>query len=533
MTSLQFDLDRNTDSAAWRAITVFSSYRLFLAVMLFIVFYLRLPPEFLGETNPQLYTIISQFYVLTAVVLLLFTSKHWGLFESQVKIQLVLDIIVISLLVHASGGLKTGLGSLLLVVVVAGGVFIPGRIAVFIAAIATLAILFEAGYSQIAGDGVTKYSHAGLLGATFFATALLAQSLSRKMQTSQQLAEQRAQDVTKLALLNERIINHMQTGVLVIDIEGNVTQSNQSARTLLNLIDTEDIYPLNHFVPQLAEQIWSWKQRGTTSFIPFQTKADLPEVLARATELDNGEVLIYLDNTSATAQQVQQLKLASLGRLTASIAHEVRNPLGAISHAGEILAETYPSDPAISKLTDIILRHSGKVNGIIETILQMSRRKTVEPTVVVLAPWLAKFINEFCEIKNIPVGKVEFHVTAALAKAYIDAEQLHQVISNLMENAWHFSLKDGSSLAVQVTLATEGSEIHLEVSDNGEGLSKHVQQHLFEPFYSQRAGGTGLGLYLARVLCQANGARLNYMADRTDRCCFRISLPLEWQESVQ
>ena len=162
MTTLQFDLDRNTDSAAWRAITVFSSYRLFLAVMLFIVFYLRLPPEFLGETNPQLYTIISQFYVLTAVVLLLFTSKHWGLFESQVKIQLVLDIIVISLLVHASGGLKTGLGSLLLVVVVAGGVFIPGRIAVFIAAIATLAILFEAGYSQMAGDGVTKYSHAGL-----------------------------------------------------------------------------------------------------------------------------------------------------------------------------------------------------------------------------------------------------------------------------------------------------------------------------------------------------------------------------------
>lgn len=530
---LQFELDHHADAASWRALTIFSGYRLFLAMMLFCVFYLKLPPEFLGETAPQLYSIISQFYLATAVVLMVFTSKHWGVFQSQTKIQLVIDIIVLTLLIHASGGLKTGLGSLLLVVVVSGAALIPGRIAVFFAAVATLSVLLETGYTQIVGDDVTKYSQAGLLGATFFATALLAQSLAKKMHKSQNLADQRAQDVTKLAALNERIISRMQTGLLVIDFEGKVTRCNKSARTLLAIRNSDTPYQLKHYAPQLAEQIWAWKNHKTINFTPFQARADLPEVLARASELDGGEILIYVDDTSAVAQQVQQLKLASLGRLTASIAHEVRNPLGAISHAGELLAEGYGKDGNILKLTDIIQRHSAKVNGIIETILNMSRRNTVEPTVVVLAPWLEKFIMEFCEVKHIPTTAVELIITSPLAKTYIDVEQLYQVMWNLMDNAWHYSEQNKSSTPVQIQLSINENEITIDVSDNGEGVSDKVQKHLFEPFHSQRKGGTGLGLYLARVLCQANGARLNYLPDERQRCCFRINFPLERQESVQ
>lgn len=456
MRLLQFDLDHVTDSASWRALTVFSAYRLFLAAMLFFVFFLKLPPEFLGETDPKLYIITSQFYLVSAVVLMIFSSKHWGMFQSQTKIQLIIDIVVITLLIHASGGLKTGLGSLLLVVIVAAAALIPGRrITVFIAAIATLSILVHTFYSHIVGETISKYSHAGILGATFFAIALLAQSLAKKMQKSQILAEQSAQDVTKLAVLNERIISRMQTGLMVIDGVGNVTHCNQSARTLLGIRKSEDKDQLKLHVPQLVEQIWAWKQHEVSAFVPFQARADLPEVLARASELGGGEILIYIDDTSAVAQQVQQLKLASLGRLTASIAHEVRNPLGAISHAGELLAETYNNDTNIAKLTDIIQRHSAKVNGIIETILQMSRRNTVEPTVVVLAPWLEKFINEFCDIKHIPSAAIELINTAPLAKAYMDAEQLHQVMWNLLENAWHYSEKNTDSIPVQIKLTSQ------------------------------------------------------------------------------
>lgn len=518
------------DPATWRALTVFAGYRFFLAAVLFFVFYLKLPSEFLGEVDPGLYSSVSQLYLLVALALLILTIRRWGIVDTQIKLQLVIDIIALTLIIHASGGLQTGLGSLLLVVVVAGGALIPGKLAAFIAAMATLAVLLEVSYSQIAGDGVTKYSQAGILGATFFVTAWLAQWLSHKMQTSQVLAEQRARDVANLAVLNQHIISRLQIGVMALDAHGSVTLFNESARHLLGIERTVPDFNLKQTVPQLAEQIWLWQHHSPQPFEPFQARADLPEVRATATKLDSGEILVYIENTSAMAQQAQQLKLASLGRLTASIAHEIRNPLGAISHAGELLAEQQASEPGMTKLTSIIQRQSLRVNSIIETILQMSRRKTVEPAAVVLATWLDRFISEFQELKGVEDGEISLEVEAPLAKVAMDPEQLHQVMWNLVENAWHYSRADKSPPRVMIVLASADSEITLDVSDNGPGVDEDVRENLFEPFHSQRQGGTGLGLYLARELCQANGARLSFLPDELQSSRFRISFPGEWQE---
>ncbi|MDH5358183.1 MAG: HAMP domain-containing histidine kinase, partial [Gammaproteobacteria bacterium] len=513
--------------------TIFSGYRIFLAVMLFVAFYFRLPPEFLGESDPHLYSRTSQFYLLVAVVLMIFTSKQWGDFGLQTTIQLIIDIVVITLIIHASGGLKTGLGSLLVVVVVIGSAMIPGRIAAFIAAIATLSVLLEVGYSQISGDNVTKYSHAGMLGATFFATAILTQILAKKIHVSQNLAEQRAEDVAKLAMLNEHIISRMQMGVLVVESSGRIRMSNQSARTLLGISNVESGETLKQWVPELAQQLWLWKQHQSNAFRPFQAQADLPEVLAGAMSLDSGETVLYIENTSAMAQQAQQLKLASLGRLTASIAHEIRNPLGAISHAGELLEEIGNGDQNATKLTGMIQHHSARVNSIIETILHMSRRKTTEAAVVMLATWMEKFVDEFCEYKQIERNEINLHVTAPLAKVFIDSEQLHQVVWNLMENAWHFSDPLQALPRVEIKLSLQDNAVVIDVIDNGPGVSDSALQQLFEPFYSQRKGGTGLGLYLARELCQANGARLNYISSKQEPCCFRIHFPLMKKENLQ
>lgn len=518
------------DPATWRALTVFAGYRFFLAGVLFFVFYLKLPPEFLGSVDPRLYSTISQLYLLVSLVLLVFTLKRWGYVDSQIKVQLVIDIVALTMLIHASGGLPTGLGSLMLVVVVAGGALVPGRLAAFIAAIATLAILLEVSYSQIAGDGATKYSQAGLLGATFFVTAWLAQWLSQKMQSSQVLAEQRAQDVANLAVLNQHIISRLQIGVLALDAHGSVTLFNESARQLLGIERTVPGFNLKQMAPDLAEQIWLWQHHNPEPFEPFQARPDLPEVRASATKLDSGETLVYIENTSAMAQQAQQLKLASLGRLTASIAHEIRNPLGAISHAGELLAEQKATDPSMQKLTGIIQRHSQRVNSIIETILQMSRRKTVEPAAVVLATWLDRFLNEFRELKGVKEGEISLTIEVPLAKVAMDPEQLHQVMWNLLDNAWYYSDADQPLPRVRVVLAKDDSAITIDVTDNGPGVAEDVREHLFEPFHSQRRGGTGLGLYLARELCQANGARLSFLPDELQSSRFRISFPGEWQE---
>jgi two-component system sensor histidine kinase PilS (NtrC family) len=364
MAGLNVQLDPINDATSWRSLTVFAGYRLFLAAILLAVFYLGLPPGFLGESDPSLYSFVSQLYFLLAVGLLFMTVQRWVPFSTQTKCQLLIDIVVITLLIHASGGLKTSLGSLLVVVVVAGGVLMPGRLSIFIAAIATLAILLESAYSEILNIGMTEYSDAGILGATFFATAILTQILSKKITVSQQLADERAADIINLAMLNEHIISRMQTEVLVVNTEGQIQLSNQSARQLLAIQDTDKKPFLKQCVPELGEQLWQWRQNMSRPFMSFQARSDLPELAINAILLESGESVLYIENSAAISQQAQQLKLASLGQLTASIAHEIRNPLGAISHAGELLSEANNDQPETRKLTDIIQRHSLRVNNI-------------------------------------------------------------------------------------------------------------------------------------------------------------------------
>ena len=521
------------DPGYWRALLIFSYYRLFLAAILFTVFYFNLPPDFLGSFNPTAYATVSQIYLLAGLVLTVLTHKRWNHFAALTTFQLLFDIAVIMLLIHASGGVQSGLGPLMVVVVIVGGTLIPGRIAVFVAAIATLAVLFEAGYhSHLAGEGITRYSQAGMLGATFFATTLLAQLLSKKMQRTQLIADQRTRDVRKLAILNQHIISRMQSGVLVVDAQGRIRLFNQSAGQLLGIGQAQLFVSLAEVVPVLAKQLSDWHNYQTQEFEPFQAKPELPELLARAIRLDSGESLIYLDNTSAIAQQAQQLKLASLGRLSASIAHEIRNPLSAISHAGELLNELDSKTLQTQKLTAIIQRHSTRVNSIIESVLHMSRRKSVEPTVVVLVPWLEKRLADFSEINRIPREQTRLVTDAPLARVWIDETQLQQVVDNLLENALYYARDNDEGAMIGIKVAADINEVRLDISDNGPGVSAEAAEHLFEPFYSQRAGGTGLGLYLARELCQANGARLTYLGNEGG-CCFRISLPLHAREYIE
>lgn len=416
---------------------------------------------------------------------------------------------------------------------VAGGVLVPGRLAIFIAALATIALLFQAVYADMFTPFASQYSSAGILGATFFATAILTHILSRKIVESQQLAEQRAADIENLAMLNSHIISRMQTGVLVINNAGQIQLSNFAARQLLGLGENSRLALLKALLPDLGEQLGLWKKNSARPFTPIQAQAHLPELAVSGALLDSGEAVLYLENMSSMAQQVQQLKLASLGQLTASIAHEVRNPLSAINHASELLAELEKDRPETNKLTDIIQRHSGRVNNIIETVLEMSRRKTVDPSLVVLASWAEQVVAEFTEAKQLPDDAIVITIAAPLARVYIDKDQLHQVLWNLLENAWQYADKQKAGPAVTISVAQKRDDAILDVIDNGPGVSKAIQKVLFEPFQSERQGGTGLGLYLARELCQANGVRLNYVFDEVKKSCFRMQMPIRQPESLK
>lgn len=532
MTGINVKLDPINDATSWRSLTAFAAYRLFLSAVLLTVFQSELPPDFLGETDASLYGFVSQLYVIIAVGLVFMTVRRWLPFSMQINLHLLIDIVVITLLIHSSGGLKTSLGSLLVVIVVAGGVLMQGRLSIFIAAVATVAILLEAAYSELLNGSTADYSAAGILGATFFVTAILTQILAKKIATSQQLADDRAADIVNLAMLNQHIINRMQTGVLVVNSDGEIQLSNQSARQLLAIENMEKAASLKQCVPELGQQLWQWRQNTSRPFKSLQVKPDLPELAINAILLDSGESVLYIENSAAISQQAQQLKLASLGQLTASIAHEIRNPLGAISHAGELLAEANNDQPETRKLTDIISRHSARVNAIIETILQMSRRKTVEPIVVVLAPWLTQLVAEFIAYQKGADQHIELIVNAPLVKVYLDTEQLRQIVWNLLDNAWHYSQQKTNEQRVQIVLSIEDEEVLIDVIDNGPGVSATILPSLFEPFQSERQGGTGLGLYLAREMSQANGVRLNYVFDKLDKSCFSLHIPLRQQENL-
>jgi len=532
MRLAQFGFGVAAENISWRAFLSFAAYRLLLATMLYLVKVFDLPPEFLGASSPTLYDITTEFYLLVAVTFLATTFKKWGDFESQVKLQLSIDILALIVIMHSSGGNSSGIGALQVVVVMAGAILIPGRSAAYLVALATLAILLESSLAQLSG-GSAKYSQAGMLGGVFFLTAILAHYTALKMRESQILAEQSAENVANLAALNEKIISNMQTGVLVLNRFGTITQCNESALSLLGLTEKGQNPSLKEFSVELAKQFSAWKKNEATAFKPFQARTDLPELAARATALESGETLLYLENATQLAQQVQQLKLASLGRLTASIAHEIRNPLAAISHAGELLSEVNNADPQTQKLTSIIDRHSVRVNKIIETILEMSRRKNAQPSILVLMPWLEAFVAEFCDMNRLEFNDIALVSHSPLAKIYVDHEQLHQVLTNLMDNAWHFSVPEHKSPRVRLTVTQLDDEVFIEVSDNGLGVPKQSQRFLFEPFHSERAGGTGLGLYLARALCEANGATLRYLDDIDQRCCFRITFSADMKENMQ
>ena len=428
---------------------------------------------------------------------------------------------------HASGGIKSGLGVLMIAAVAGGSLLIRIRIGVFFAAIATLAVLFEQIYATLQDTEVlSSYTHAGLLGATYFTTAILASVLARRLRESEALAERRGVDLANMAQLTEYIIQRMQTGIIVIDHSGAIHLINESARQLLGIPPRARFTVLNQISPILYQQIRLWRSDMKYQAPIIRSGDTAPEIKLRFARLGSDSksgVLIFLEDTAAMAQQAQQLKLVSLGRLTASIAHEIRNPLGAISHAGQLLAESPKLVDADNRLTEIILQHTGRVNTIIENILQLSRREQSQPEELLLKPWLDEFVHELCNSAGMVADNIDMSIMPENLVVRIDASQLHQILTNLCQNGLrHSRSSKPPQLAIQAGLVPDSHIPYLDVCDNGPGIDDETAQHLFEPFFTTESSGTGLGLYLSRELCESNQARLDYIPQKHG-ACFRIT----------
>lgn len=502
--------------AFWRSLHYFNLYRLTVAGVFVASFVMFGPTLTLGSQDPALFFLASIGYVLFGTLSSVAISVRWPRFDLQLGAQLVADILFIAVLMTASGGVRSGLGLLLVVSLATTGLIGRGRLALFYAALAGIAVLGVQSFRIIRLDADSSdYFQTGLLSMGFFATAWLAHVLTQRLTATEEVAQQRGIDIANLAQINQLVIQDMQDGVLVVDARNRVRQCNAQAKNLLG-----DAYRLGggeallaECSPALAEQFLRWRADPRASLETLRIQATNKQLRTRFVLVGEEEMLgavIFLEDLSRVQAQAQQLKLAALGRLTANIAHEIRNPLSAISHAAQLLLEESAPDGTQARLLQIIEDNTRRLDRMVQDVLRLNRRDRARPELIELGSFLAGFVEQFCQSENVPAAAFAIELDTSLPVCF-DRGHLSQVLWNLCCNAWRHSRKQGGSIRICVNQAHRGSVVQLDVIDDGAGVAPELQHQLFEPFFTTDAQGTGLGLHLAREICAANGATLDYI----------------------
>jgi two-component system sensor histidine kinase PilS (NtrC family) len=525
-----FHFKNNAPAAhVWRSLRFFNFYRVILAGLFVVPMMLNQRLPILGSHNLPLFTMVAYSYLLISV----FSSFaiHWKKpsFKALVYGLAMLDIGVLLTLMHASGGTESGLGILIIIAVAGASLLIASKTAGLLAAVAAMAILGDQVYSHLQGFIEPNYTHAGILGVTLFATAMLFNILSKRLRETEALATQRGIDLANMAQLTEHVVERLQSGIIVVDGEDRIHLMNESAARMLGLPSetTDNKKLLLSVSPDLEAQLTLWKNNEFSDSRVFQVTATSLELIPNFTRLGNDRqsgTLIFLEDTIRTAKQAQQMKLASLGRLTASIAHEIRNPLGAISHAEQLLAESESLIPADKRLTEIIHKHTERVNSIIENVLQLSRRGNAKPESINLDQWMQNFTAEFVMSLQINLEELRIDIQPQTLMVAFDSTQFHQIVWNLCHNGIRHSqiCETNPKLELVGRLNNATQRPYLDIIDHGPGIDPENIQHIFEPFFTTEAQGSGLGLYISKELCEANNAHLSYLANDGGGSCFRI-----------
>ncbi|MEM7294678.1 MAG: ATP-binding protein, partial [Pseudomonadota bacterium] len=483
----------------WTSLRLLNIYRLFLNfILLSTLIVVGSEGTVLGQRSALLFTYSTLTYLASSLLFIGFLHFRWPRFEPQVYLQVYVDIILITVLMHSSGGISSGLGMLLVVTIAGTGLIIMDRFALLFAAIGSLAILAEQLYTQLTyGPDMTSYVQAGILGATLFATALLAMVLARRNRESEALARQRKADLDNLAELNDQIIQQMESGLLFVNSSWQIRVANGAARQLLSIPPSVESPNLWTTSKALATALKDWLESPSLEQQPIIDRQLDIEIQPNFLPLGDMGTLIRIEDNSELKQQLQQLKLASLGRLTASIAHEIRNPLGAISHAAQLLEESDSMDENDQRLTHIVIEQSKRMNAIIEDVLQLSRRQKVEPDKIALLEDLNKFAAHFCIQEKIKPSSMRITVPDEL-HVYIDPNHLHQVLWNLCSNSVHHGRRGDLVIDLAADFLGRNANPYLEIRDNGAGIPPEKAEDIFEPFFTSSHEGTGLGLYIAR-----------------------------------
>ncbi len=515
---------------AWFLLKSFYFYRLILSCLFLALYYSQIGRLLIEPAQTQLYLYACSSYFIVTLIGWAFIIKRIPGYPSQAQLFVFSDILLITLIMHSCGGIDSGVGALMLVSTAAGGLLIGGRCAMLFAAIASLFVLAEQAYSfRSETFNAVSYPYAGILGAGFFTLALLSYVLAKRTEL---ISSQHKQAISSLEELNQYIIQNMQSGIIITNQQQAIIRYNEACPRLLGINSLPDT--LSGVSISLAKTFTEWLEQPNKGFVLISIPEHV-KLHVHFTSLPTRHspfFMITLEDQALYNQRVQQSKLASLGQLTANIAHEIRNPLGAISHAGQLLAECPQLSPQDKRLTEIIQTHTSRVNAIIEEVLQLSHRDNSKQERIHLVSWLTIYLNQFESEYLKDKSQLTLSIEPTVQDALFDANHLTQILNNLCENALRYS--DTPDKPILLKVSSFFNQPSIEVIDYGQGVAESSIKHLFEPFFTTSSSGTGLGLYISRELAELNQGLLSYHSLNNEQgCSFRLCMTNAEQKKIQ
>jgi two-component system sensor histidine kinase PilS (NtrC family) len=515
-------LIQNPENRQWRILLVYDLYRLLSIILLLGMYFF----SFIYRPHSPLFYSILVVYFIIALIFLYVWQRRLLSFDKQVFLSGTIDVIAISSMLSIIGNMDSGYGILLNVTIAALSILVPGRLAVFFAALASCLLLCGNVLKFIFDnqrDLITFY-YSGIYGAGFFATAITAWYLSNWVRQSEDLAQHRSYELASMQRINEYIVERLHSGIIYVDKDKKIKLINSAARYFFNINKKNTLLNLHQLSEQLASKFDNFIVKNNLNEGIAQALIEEPYLRVHFFSTDvahNPEVLIILEDMTYIGQQAQQLKLAALGRFSASIAHELRNPLGAIAHAAQLFGDEYQLNSEDARLKQLIINNCERMNGVIKNVLQLTRREQSHPQVNELASFLQQFKQDFCHsnhcdlIIKLPKNKQ--------ISCVFDKSQLEQILVILCDNAMQHGRDKEGKVHIVITVKSSTYKTIIMVSDSGPGVSAENRENIFEPFFTTLRSGTGMGLFLARDLCEINQARLS-LINTNKGCCFAITL---------
>jgi two-component system sensor histidine kinase PilS (NtrC family) len=510
--------------AYWRSLRYFALTRLAVAaVLIAYVPLMRGSIAFQDGFDARRFLAVAVCYLAAAVLFALVSRPGRFALQTLAIAQVSIDLVALALLLHASGGLLGGLAVLLILPNAGAAILLGARMAVFFAAVSAIGLLADTAWRWLKDPGGdVAFVQSGLVGAALLATVLIVNRLAARLEAQERLAWRRGEDVRRQLAVTQAVIGALQDGVVVLGEDGALRAINRSARAMLGGASEEQAgAQLPGLLSlQAALSVRPLSQAGVTGAEEAATEAvevtvfagpDGAERRIRARRLGatptGADAVIVLEDLGRLEQRAQQLKLASMGRLSASISHEIRNPLAAIRHANGLLAERL-NDGGLRRLATIVEDNCLRINRIVEDVLSITRRGGATPEPLVAESFLPATIGEYFAQAGADLRRIDCRIDSA-APIWFDAGNLRQVLLNLLTNALRHASGAPGAVRIEWHEDATGRPV-LTISDDGPGVSAAARAHLFEPFFTTEARGTGLGLHLTRELCNANGAAIRY-----------------------